>query len=80
MGCPGGSGPRAFPGDRTVSDEYAQRHLGLIGVLVEAGILEDTGFGGYKVAVEIGELLEEVESLRRRVVRLETEKMLGPQS
>lgn len=63
-----------------MSDEYAQRHLGLIGVLVDAGILEDTGFGGYKVAVEVRELQEEVESLRKRVIRLETEKMLGPQS
>lgn len=58
----------------------AQRLGGLVSVLVDAGILEPTGFGGYKVAVAIGELQAEVEVLRKKVAKLEAEKMLGPQS
>ena len=44
---------------------------GLVRVLVEAGILEPTGWGGYKAAIDVLPLQKEVEMLRRKVARLE---------
>jgi len=46
----------------------------LLSVLVEAGILEDTGFGGYKVAIDIPAMEQEVELLRRKVKVLENKE------
>lgn len=63
-----------------MSEAGARKDLfGLVSVFVEAGILESTGFGGYKVAIDVQALQKEVELLRRKVAALETEKMLGPQ-
>ena len=39
----------------------------LIEVLVEAGILKPTEFGGYEVAADVQALQKEVEMLRRQV-------------
>jgi len=45
--------------------------FGLVKVLVEAGILEETRFSGYKVAIDVPALKAEVELLRKRLVALE---------
>ena len=45
--------------------------FGLVRVLVEAGILEETCFSGYKVSRDVPELKAEIELLRKRVVALE---------
>ena len=45
--------------------------FGLVKVLVEAGILEETCFSGYKVSNDVPALMAEVELLRKRVVALE---------
>ena len=48
-----------------------ERILGsLVDVLVEAGILEPTGYGAYKVSIDIVALQEEVELLKRQVKEL----------
>jgi hypothetical protein len=53
--------------------------FGLVSILVDAGILEPTGYGGYKVTIDVRALQQEVQLLRRKVAKLETERMLGPQ-
>jgi hypothetical protein len=73
MGCPGGYGPRAF------RETPVSSLLDLVDVLVEAGILEPTKFGGYEVTIDVRALQKEVELLRRKVAKMETERMLGPQ-
>ena len=45
--------------------------FGLVKVLVEAGILEETRFNGYKVAIDVPSLMAEIELLRKRLVALE---------
>lgn len=45
--------------------------FGLVRVLVEAGILEETGFGGYKVATAVPDLKAKVDLLQRKVTALE---------
>jgi hypothetical protein len=45
--------------------------FGLVKVFVEAGILEETRFAGYKVAIDVLALREEVDLLRRKVAALE---------
>lgn len=63
-----------------MSESGARKDLfGLVSVFVEAGILEETGWGGYKVAIDVQALHEEVEMLRRKVAKLEAIEMLGPQ-
>lgn len=47
--------------------------FGLAKIFVEAGILVETGFGGYKVAIDVLALRKEVELLRRKVSDLEKE-------
>ncbi len=62
------------------SEAGARKDLfGLLGIFVEAGILEETGFGGYKVAIDVQALQKEVDLLRRKVAKLEAIEMLGPQ-
>ena len=41
--------------------------------------LEETGFGGYKVTIDVKALQKEVDLLRRKVAKLEATEMLGPQ-
>ena len=62
------------------SESGARKDLfGLVAVFVEAGILEETGFGGYKVAIDVEALQKEVDLLRRKVAKLEAAEILGPQ-
>lgn len=53
--------------------------FGLVNIFVEAGILEETGWGGYKVATDVKALQQEVDMLRRRIAKLEAIEMLGHQ-
>ena len=63
-----------------MGDNGARKDLfGLVSVFVEAGILEEMGFGGYRVAIDVQALQAEVQLLRRKVAKLEAEQMLGPQ-
>jgi hypothetical protein len=45
--------------------------FGLVKIFVEAGILEETRFSGYKVAIDVLALKDEVDLLRRKVAALE---------
>jgi hypothetical protein len=45
--------------------------FGLVKIFVEAGVLEETRFGGYKVAIDVLALKDEVDLLRRKVAALE---------
>ena len=63
-----------------MGDSGARKDLyGLVSIFVEAGILEETGWGGYKVAIDVRALQEEVDMLRRKVARLEAPEVLGSQ-
>ena len=53
------------------AEDDAEDLFGLMRVLEDAGILEDTGYGGYKVAVNLPELVTEVDLLRRKIKALE---------
>jgi hypothetical protein len=56
------------------SESGARKDLfGLVGIFVEAGILEETDFGGYKIAIDVRALQREVELLRRKVAKLEAD-------
>lgn len=62
------------------SETGARKDLfGLVGIFVEAGILEETGWGGYRVAIDVKALQKEVDKLRSKVAKLEAIEMLGPQ-
>jgi hypothetical protein len=54
-----------------VSKDVRDDLFGLVKVFVEAGVLEETRFGGYKVAIDVLALKEEVDFLKRKVAALE---------
>lgn len=54
------------------SESGARKDLfGLVSIFVEAGILEETCHGGYKVTIDVRALQQEVYMLRRKIAKLE---------